>query len=345
MAMNSLYRRLREVFYRSGVLQHLYRYGYVKHLWLRFIAGRAYKAFTCIELSNICNALCMFCTYPGMLKTNRHFTHMSDDDFRRVLQHVEREKLDYISLTPTTGEILCNPRWSEHLHDLLVMDVVRHINFYTNAILLNQKNIEVLLGLPNRAKLAISLSVGGYNRETYRFLYGVDKFDQVLANIHTLTRSLIERNIKLYIGMEVRLRKQDKIGIKQLTKLYNPQRYPYMGVNIRDTFDPLSGLLSDKCLRIQRPMKKGRYPCKFLQGVRFAANGEIWLCGCVMSEIPNGDKDLFIGKISDDYADIKKRRSALLEAWNKAGRLPSTCQPCTTYMEDRCYKGQRDKQE
>ena len=110
MGKKTLYRKLREIFYRSRFIQYCYRHGYVKHLWMRFGANRLYKPYTCIEISNICNARCVFCVYPEMLRVRNDFTLMKESHFQQVLQHVEREKLDYISLTPDFGEILCNPK-------------------------------------------------------------------------------------------------------------------------------------------------------------------------------------------------------------------------------------------
>jgi len=49
--------------------------------------------------------------------------------------------------------------------------------------------------------------------------------------------------------------------------------------------------------------------CIDLDTYRFAVNGDIWLCGCVVSEQPD-DKSLLIGNIfSDSYESIFRKKT------------------------------------
>ena len=69
--------------------------------------------------------------------------------------------------------------------------------------------------------------------------------------------------------------------------------------------------------------------CIDLDTYRFAVNGDIWLCGCVVSEQPD-DKSLLIGNIfSDSYESILGKKQEIIDTWKN--KIPIVCKNCDIY--------------
>lgn len=100
-----------------------------------------------LELSNICNANCIFCPYIKIKETNKNFGVMNDKIFSKVLKIIEKEKYQKISFTPTTGEILINKDWDKFIRKTFDLKNIKRVLFYSNAILLNEINQEKLIRL------------------------------------------------------------------------------------------------------------------------------------------------------------------------------------------------------
>jgi MoaA/NifB/PqqE/SkfB family radical SAM enzyme len=129
-----------------------------------------------IEVTNRCNSLCGSCplTYDHFLPFEpKH--HLNWAQFRHIVDQlptIERAVLHGI------GEPLLNPdlpRFIAHLKERGA-----YVLFNTNAVLLSESRGDQLVeaGLDE-----LRVSMDGATRETYRRLRGIDKFDQIIANV------------------------------------------------------------------------------------------------------------------------------------------------------------------
>src|SRR5688572_2997405 len=132
-----------------------------------------------IEVTNRCNSLCASCplTYDHFLPFEpKH--HLTWPQFRRMvdqLPRIERAVLHGI------GEPLLNPnlpRFVAHLKERGA-----HVLFNTNAVLLDERRGDALCaaGLDE-----LRASLDAATPALYRTLRGIDKFDQIVANLRAL---------------------------------------------------------------------------------------------------------------------------------------------------------------
>lgn len=157
-----------------------------------------------IEVTNRCNSLCGSCplTYDHFLAFEpKH--HLTWTQFRAIvdqLPQIDRAVLHGI------GEPLLNPDLPRFIAHLKARGA--HVLFNTNAVLLTQSRGDQLVasGLDE-----LRISLDGATRETYRRLRGIDKFDQILANLATFmerrqTREERSPRVSLwFVGMQENL--------------------------------------------------------------------------------------------------------------------------------------------
>jgi hypothetical protein len=332
-----LHFKARRLLYRYRAIGALYAWPPLRQLVRRwFFRVSDWVPVAYVELTSVCNAACIFCTYPTIAASGKTLQKMPPTIFSRVLERLAEERVTYVNMTPATGEVFGNPAWAERIEEIAALPAVERIHFYTNAILLRGPQLERLLALKGFEKLNLSISTGGIDRASYHALFGVDQFDRVRDNVRALMARLGERGARIPVSVEVRLmRDQTEVGIAEAARVYGTDAYRHSGINLRRIFDPLGGIANDPRLDYYKPIDKGRRPCQLLGDTRFAADGGVWVCGCVVSEQP-GDTSLRIGRFDDPSDAIAARRDALISAWRDRGEVPKTCQGCAgIYLQGR----------
>ncbi len=240
-----------------------------------------------------------------------------------------------ISFTPTTGDTLLHPEWDSYIQQTMAPENVKQATFYTNAIVLDHDNCDKLIALiknDTKGKLSqLFFSVGGLDRNTYKTLYQVDRFDIVIDNIRHLL-SLLKAN-KLCTGIHVHLKllKDQSADLEQAYRLLNPDNYPFLYITHSAHYESNDGYKRNAVINYVgdvHPEKKRA--CAYLNKTRFAADGGIWADGCVISEMP-GDKSLQLGTIESSSKELEAARKALIHQWEHDGDIPLPCRGCTIY--------------
>ena len=330
--------KISRLFYRFPFLALFYDFNIIKRVYKKFFVNHVYTSNYYIELTNRCNAECVFCPYVPLREGGKPLMSMSDDIFEKAIALIKTQKRPSILLTPTTGEIFMNIKWDHYIQRILDMDFVESSYFYTNGLLLNAQNREKFVHLKNLHKLSLSFSVGGIDRETYKYMYGKDKFDVVVENISEFLKALKDCSLEVPVVVDIKLPKNARFSRSLAKSVYNPHDYKYAMLKVRRTFDMMQGLITDTNLGEIKPipLSEKKRPCRNLQDIRFAANGSIWLCGCAISELP-GHYDLKVGDISQekDLSNIMQRQKAIEEKWFYHQDIPHNCKECTWYVADR----------
>lgn len=316
---------------------------YPENRWLRplisacnFIIVRTNgDKFIEFELSNICNARCVFCPYPDMLRTDKKFMHMQKETLHKVKQVLQSKKRMMVSFTPTTGDTLLHPEWDVYMREILELDSINRATMFTNAIELDKDACERLIALiqsDTKGKLSqLYFSVGGYDAQTYKTLYQVDRFDKVIANIRYLIEQLKLRGLSIGIHVHIKLKSGDTENLATAEALFNPYAYSFVYYSHSKQYFSNHGYVRNALLQYYPSAEMDTSKaCAHLKKTRFAADGGVWADGCVISEMP-GDSSLKLGQIDDDFAIIEKRREGIISDWENKGVKPLPCQGCTMY--------------
>ena len=254
---------------------------------------------------------------------------MSDDIFYKSIETAYALGYKKINFTPTTGELFLHKKWSEYVQYVLSDARSESVYFYSNAILLDEETVNKIASLGNPEKIsAIFFSVGGVDRDSYELMYGVDKFETVCKNINLLCEKLLEINSNIKVNCELRIPSNIQPDIEQISKRLNIVDYKNFHLDYIDRYDDIGGTVKSENLKLLKQRDKTT-PCYRLNDIRFDIHGDIWACGCVVTEQIN-NYELRLGDFGSGYDDIVSNKEKLLEKWN-LGKIPSVCLGCRLY--------------
>ena len=287
------------------------------------------------ELSNICNARCVFCPYPDMLKSEKNFTHMQADTFEKVKQMLSKFNGVLVSFTPTTGDTLLHPEWDKYMKDVLALKSVRRATMFTNAIELDEDAVRRLYGVIEVDKAGkmsqLYFSVGGYDAATYKALYQVDRFDKVVNNIRQFIAYIQQKGLSIGVHIHIKLSIGTAENLEKASLLFNPTNYPFVYFSHSHQYFSNDAYKRNALLQYY-PSETidSTKACAYLKKTRFAADGGVWADGCVISEMP-GDQSLRLGSVDADMAAIEEARAQIIHDWEQSGIKPLPCRGCTMY--------------
>lgn len=286
------------------------------------------------ELTNICNARCIFCPYPDFLKTDKKFVRMDFESYDKALNTIEKLEYSLISFTPTTGDTLLHPDWDKMIAKAIKLDKIKQVIFYSNAILLDENCIENFIQLLKDDKekkfFSIMFSVGGMDAETYKRIFQVNKFDVVVQNINAFQKRLLEENIVVGIYIKMRIPEKHVVDKSTAKNLFNKHDYPFTVIDDNKYFEVSEHMKTYDELKYTENHIVPKKACTYLQKTRFAADGGIWADGCVLSELPN-DSTLRLGALDDSWDEIESNRTKIVQDWEKKQEIPLPCKGCTIY--------------
>lgn len=260
------------------------------------------------------------------------------DQFALFLRWAQRERVNCLQFTPVTGEAFLDPKLLEKLRYATERGFDSFL--FTNGSLFHQVDLDRLLACRIDE---ISISIGGFDRESYRESFGVDLYRAVLENTEALLMKVRDFHREGYRVPKIILciRSIRKLSEETACSDYIQRLKPFVDAGLASItylyiYDSFDGWLTELPgqMRVNYTLNmvwmKRLFPCWYLRIIGLSCNGDIRLCNCVMSESVQGSSEFIIGSIHDDLKQIRINAEKRIKLW-KSGQIPRACLACRNY--------------
>jgi len=289
-----------------------------------------------LELTNYCNANCVFCPYQFQ---ERPKEIMTDEVFLRAVRDFVSLRGGSVGLTPIVGDALIDPKFLDRVRYLRTFSEIDRIFLTTNAILLDRFGIEKVL----KAGInAINISTSGFNRDNYVKIYRSQSYERMKNNV----TALVEENARLGYPIDISIGLRTDRPLSEVMR--DPDFQPILkhkpAIDFTWSFTSAGGRITKQQLPASMKLRLAppkTEPCVNLyNGPIVLPNGDVLGCSCVaaMDAIP----DLLIGNIMN---------SSLLDIWTsdllrtlrdqfRPGlcKMNKTCASCEMYRDLELYR-------
>lgn len=290
-----------------------------------------------IELTNICNANCIFCAYRFQ-KRNRMI--MSDEVYSKALSDYCALGGGELRLESCVGDPLVDLNFLERLRQARAHPEITLIGTLTNGINLDKIGIREMLqsGIDE-----IGISTGPWQENLYREIYGIPDYRRMRDNVV----ELVKKNLELKKPVRLKLLFRSSLPMRQTLNLPDYQAIRGLGheVEFNTDFDTWLGAITQKELldgmHLRPFCRLEKEPCYWLyDGPIVFVDGKVGLCGC---RDFNADSELIIGDIAKDSLGDLWRLAAVqrLRQRFQEGKFPQICKKCSAYANLDFYRTKR----
>lgn len=287
-----------------------------------------------VELSNICNANCIFCAYQYQ---KRREEIMAETVYLKTLDDYCAVGGGDFMLTVSVGDPAVDPHLIQRIREARSRPEIASIETISNAIALKPRQIEDLI---HSGISRIQISIGPLDAELYEKIFRNKSYRKVLANV----RLLLERNLAAGCPVEIKLAFRSNLSMNETLGLPDYQGIKHLphSIEFNTDFDTWSGeikqgdLLSGMHLRPLSELEAE--PCYWLyDGPIVFVDGSVGLCGC---RDYNADSELIVGNIMErPLLEIwqSEKVKELRERFSKRD-FPQICRNCSTYANLDMYR-------
>lgn len=279
--------------------------------------------FLRIEVVNLCNANCVFCTYQFQ---TREIETMGFDVFKLAIDQYRKIGGAFISFTPLVGDALIDRELEEKVAYARQFPQFTRLQLWTNAILLTRKRFEALVesGIND-----FNISFSGFNAAEYEQLYRNPNYARIINNLAEIAQSDAAKKAPIVIwartGAAEPEKEPDYIKIRDLNTFavrFQREMFSWHG--------QIKGSDLPGAMFLMKGPKDQTKPCFHLWGgFTVLSNGDMTVCGCT-------DLDgvgLPLGNIREVPIDAHLRDGRWLNLRNSfmAGEPPEFCKGCDMY--------------
>ena len=300
------------------------------------LAAMALRPFELhLELTNICNANCIFCPYQYQ---ERATGFMSDEVFEKAIDDYVKINGGSVGLTPIVGDALIDPKFLDRVEYLRSLPEIDRIFLTTNAILLDKHGIREVL---TSGLTSIMISTSGFDRESYKRIYRSPAYERMKENV---TR-LVEENKRLGSPVHISICLRTDRPLEDVMR--DPDFQPILQheptIDFAWSYRSVGGRITREMLPNEMQFRKvpaKKEPCGSLfNGAMVLIDGMVVACACIaaMDAIP----DLHIGNIlENDLLEIfaSEAMGGLREQFRPGGSLNATCASCDAYQDCELYR-------
>lgn len=289
-----------------------------------------------VSVTNVCNARCSFCAYRIVADTERPTGIMKMDVFKKALDEYSTLGGKSIDLTPTVGDPLLDPALIEKIRYCHEHTKIDHICLTTNAIAICKRDLYKQLVDAGASTVCISLP--GLDSETYKQVYGVDRYPEVIKGIAALLSYNKERGEPSRIIM--RFRNPQKPSALIQSKDFVQHIKPYLSdkvtCNFTVDFDNWGGSIGPQdmygIMKLRPIPPRYNVPCTNLFNFMVRYDGSVRLCGCRLKDTESDE--LVVGNIFQNSLEEigrSKKVHDIIDGFSQ-GKRPSTCEKCSFYV-------------
>ena len=287
-----------------------------------------------LELTNLCNANCVFCPYQFQ---TREVQFMSDEVFLKAVSDYVAIGGGSVGLTPIVGDALIDPKFLERARYLRSLPHVDRIWVTTNCILLDRFGIDAVL---QSGITALTVSTAGFDAEMYERVYRNASYQRMRRNV----LELLERNSALGSPVAITIALRPDRPLDEV--MSHPDFQPILAhkpqLDFTWSFTSANGRITREILPASmklRVVTSRPEPCvNMYNGPIVLPGGEVMGCSCVAAM--DAVKDLGIGNVL---------RKSLGEIWSgtqmrdlrlgfSSGTLNNTCSGCDMYRDLEFYR-------
>ena len=300
------------------------------------LAAMALRPFELhLELTNICNANCIFCPYQYQ---ERATGFMSDLVFEKAVNDFVKINGGSIGLTPIVGDALIDPKFLERVEYLRGLPEIDRIFLTTNAILLDKHGISEVL---TSGLTSIMISTSGFDKESYKRIYRSPAYERMKENVTHLVRE--NKRLGSPVHVSICLRTDRPLDEVMRDPDFQPILEHEPTIDFAWSYRSVGGRITRESLPEQMQFRKApvkKEPCGSLyNGAMVLIDGTVVACACIaaMDAVP----DLRIGNILDqDLLEIyaSGAMSGLRDQFRPGGALNATCAGCDAYQDCELYR-------
>ncbi|MDR3740865.1 MAG: SPASM domain-containing protein [Terracidiphilus sp.] len=285
-----------------------------------------------IENTSVCNSRCVFCP-NGIMQRPRQA--MSTDVFKKTVDDSIAIGARDIDFSVMIGDPLLDPRLLERARYLRTYPHLRDMGFTTTLQWLHLFDIDEFFDC-RFTWITVSTTLSGPER--YHDFFGVDHYDQMLANLVTLLKENNRRGNPLIVNLSIKPTPEPRRQILnhpdfQLVQSLTTQNL--RKIVKREAFfvmDWGGGVQLPSFLRLYPLWPRKRRPCgRLLQFLMVYSNGKVGACNCVDYE---ASSDLILGDIREQsLGEMWKgpQLQQMRDDWRAGTKIPIVCQFCRMY--------------
>ncbi len=296
------------------------------------MAARPYELH--YELTNLCNANCIFCPYQFQ---TRKIDYMPEDIFEKALADYRAEGGGSVFFTPVVGDALIDPKFLERVRRVREAPEVDRIHVTTNAILVDRYGADAII---RSGLTGITISTAGFDAAMYERVYRSKQYKRMRANVLALLKANQEAGdpVNIVIGLRADRPLKDVMADPDFQEIlaYKPQ------LDFTWSFTTAGGRITREALPAQmrlRALTPKREPCvQTFNGPLVLPDGTVLGCNCVAAM--DAEKDLAIGNVMETPLG-ELWRSDKMRAFRASfgtEHLNETCKKCDMYRDLELYR-------
>lgn len=287
-----------------------------------------------LELTNLCNANCVFCPYQFQ---TRETEFMSDEVFHKTVSDYVATGGGSVGLTPVVGDALIDPKFLERVRYLRSLPQIDRIWLTTNCILLDRFGVEAIL----RSGIdALNVSTAGFDAEMYQRVYRNASYQRMRRNVSELVAA--NAALGAPVAITIALRPDRPLEAVMADPDFQPILAHRPQLDFTWSFTSANGRITREILpptmKLRVVTRRPEACVNTYNGPIVLPDGTVMGCSCVAAM--DALQDLGIGNImQSSLAQIwSGERIRQLRSGFKSGDLNSTCAGCDMYRDLEFYR-------